>query len=57
MANYETMCELNVSPSSSLFMEGPHRTPVSVKSEKPGKVPRSTKAHRVSLMTIIGENL
>lgn len=55
MADYRTMCEQNVSPGSDLSMEGTNRTPVSVNSEKPRKVPRRTKGNRVSLMTMIGE--
>lgn len=55
MADYGTMCEQNVSPGSNLSTDGPHRTPVSVKSEKPRKVPRRSKGNRVSLMTMIGE--
>ncbi|XP_041992531.1 transcription factor E2FB-like isoform X1 [Salvia splendens] len=36
----------NVSPGASAFLNSPHRTPVSVKSEKVQKVPRSNKANR-----------
>ncbi|KAL1544530.1 transcription factor E2FB-like [Salvia divinorum] len=36
----------NVSPGTSTFLNSPHRTLVSVKSEKPQKVPRSNKANR-----------
>ncbi|XP_057807291.1 transcription factor E2FB-like isoform X2 [Salvia miltiorrhiza] len=54
MADYGTISvEQNVSPGTSAFMNSPHRTPVSVKSEKPQKVPKSTKANRVSCQSLM----
>lgn len=57
MADNTICSEQNVSPDSSVFINSPYRTPVSVKPGKPQKVPRTTKANRVgcqSLTTNIG---
>ncbi|XP_047982970.1 transcription factor E2FB-like isoform X2 [Salvia hispanica] len=46
-SDYGTIsADRNVSPGTSAFSNSPHRTPVSVKSEKVQKVPRSNKANR-----------
>ncbi|XP_042043420.1 transcription factor E2FB-like [Salvia splendens] len=46
-SNYGTIsADRNVSPGTSAFLNSPHRTPVSLKSEKVQKVPRSNKANR-----------
>ncbi|KAH6793660.1 E2F transcription factor 1 [Perilla frutescens var. hirtella] len=60
MADHDTVCsEQNVIPGSNVFINSPHQTPVSLKSGKPQKVPRTTKANRVgcqSLMTNTGSS-